>query len=113
MNRIHLFLLFVVFLLIPLSVPVFSSVIPAVQPGCDAAVQESTGVSDCAAGDALLVVALPEAPAGEAATAHTVAPMGLQNFIQNDQTDSRSRWLLLTIFAGLILLAARIAPSLK
>jgi hypothetical protein len=112
MNRIHLFLLFVIFLLIPLSVPVFSSVIPAVKPGCDTAVQEPAGGRDCAAG-AVLVASVPEVPVGELAAAQSAAPAGLQDFIQNDQTHGRSQWLLLAIFAGLILLAARIAPSLK
>lgn len=112
MNRIHLFLLFVIFLLIPLSVPVFSSVIPAVKPGCDTVVQESAGGRDCAAG-AVLVASVPEVPVGELAAAQSAAPAGLQDFIQNDQTHGRSQWLLLAIFAGLILLAARIAPSLK
>ncbi len=113
MNRTHLFLLFVVFLLIPLSSPTFSSVAPGVKPGCDtAAAQESSAGRDChAMATDSLALSVTE-PAGDVAAVKPAAPVGL-DFVAAEPSEGGARWLLLASFAALVLVAARIAPSLK
>ncbi len=119
MNRIHLFLLFIIFLLIPLSVPAFSSLMPVTQSGC-AENRIATGL-DCLppvlkAMDPAIVAVAPAAPdnqAGDAAVNHAVVPSGLQVLMKQDYVEDNKQWLLLVIFAMLILLVARIAPSMK
>lgn len=114
MNRTSLFLLFVIFLLIPLASPAYSHLSSSVKPGCEAAVaQESVGGRDC--GAALsnnLHPAAADKPAVNLAAAKTTAPAGL-DFVAGDESEAGRRWLLLASFAALVLLAARIAPSLK
>lgn len=124
MNRIHLFLLFVIFLLIPLSVPALSNLLPVTLLECDSLVaQDLTVTRECnpqiAQVNDLLVLELSsgiaETSAAEKMTAAQFpsAPLNLREFMQDNQPGSRKQWLLLTIFAALILLAARIAPSMK
>lgn len=113
MNRTHLFLLFVIFLLIPLSTPAFSTVLSGIKPGCDAAVVQESSGRDCHAvtADHLALASLSE-PVNEMAASKPVAPAGL-DFVAADQSETGMQWLLLASFAALVLLAARIAPSLK
>jgi disulfide bond formation protein DsbB len=124
MNRIHLFLLFVIFLLIPLSAPAFSSLLPVSLLGCDSGVAQDVAVArECppqiAQVNDLSALELSSGIADASATGKMTsvqtssAPLNLREFMQNDQSESRKQWLLLTVFAALILLAARIAPSMK
>lgn len=114
MNRSSLLPLFVIFLLVPLASPAYSHLSPSVKPGCEAAVaQASGGGRDCRAvfADNLHPTAADKPPVHHAAV-KTTAPVGL-DFVVGDDSEASTRWLLLASFAALVLLAARIAPSLK
>lgn len=121
MNRMHLFLLFVVFLLIPLSAPAFSATMSAGQPACNGvAGQATSSAHGCAPSDLLAadhapvvsVVVSPDDSAGKA-TNRPVAPLGLQEVMQHEQAESREQWFLLVIIAVVVLVAVRSAPSMK
>lgn len=122
MNRMHLFLLFVVFLLIPLSAPAFSGLMPAAQPGCDGVAERvSTTELSCSssallAADNLPVVSAvvsPDDSAGKASNRPVVQPLRLQEFMQHEQAESREQWFLLVIITVVVLVAVRSAPSMK
>jgi hypothetical protein len=124
MNRIHLFLLFVISLLIPLSAPALSSLLPVTLLGCDSMLAQGVTVArECnpqiAQVNGLSALELSSGIAEASAAGEVVpvqppsVPLNLREFMQDDQSESRKQWLLLTVFAALILLAARIAPSMK
>jgi hypothetical protein len=115
MNRMHLFLLFVVFLLIPLSTPAFSGLMPAAQPDCDGAATQECHSSALVAADhppVVSAVVSPDDSAGKAAN-RPVAPLVLQEFMQQEHAESRKQWFLLVIIAVVVLVAVRSAPSMK
>lgn len=123
MNRLPLFPLFFLFLFICLPAQGLSGFLPVALLDCESVTTQEMSARKCHSQalqvdkhrhndlsvESLEIIEGGTTPAAKPSSIH----LSLRDFMQSDQPESRNQWLLLTVFAALILLAGRFAPSLK